>query len=257
MILSAEQLSFSYPGGEKLLNGLSFAVKSGEFVSVLGPNGAGKTTLFRCLLGALPDFSGRILLDGKDLNDWTPKERAAKLAYLPQSHRFGFHYTVREVVLMGLSRRLSAFAAPGEKEEKMALDALKRVHAEGLQDRDFSELSGGEQQLVLIARALAQNAGLLILDEPTSALDFGNRIHILSLLRELTREGYGVLLSSHEPQHALDFSDKVLALSGDGTAFFGPTGEVLTEKLLLNLYGISVTLWEGPNGTILLPEIPG
>lgn len=257
MILSAEHLSFSYPGEKRILNDLSFEAESGKFISVLGPNGAGKSTLFRCILGVLPGFSGKVFLDGKYLNDWTPKERAAKIAYLPQVHRFGFHYTVLEVVLMGLSRSFSAFASPGKKEENLALEALRRVHAEELQKRDFSELSGGEQQLVLIARALAQNAGLLILDEPTSALDFGNRMHILSLLRELTREGYGVLLSTHEPQHALDFSDKVLALSGSGTAAFGPTKEVLTEDMLLNLYGISVTLWEGPNGTLLLPEIPG
>jgi len=237
--LTVDHLSFSY-GSRRVLSDVSFSVHKGEFLSVLGPNGVGKSTLFRCILGMLSACSGTITLGGDDLRALSRRELSRRIAYIPQVCQPTFGYTVLDTVLMGTNAQFSALCQPGKKQIRAAMDALIRVGAGQLAQRDFSRLSGGEQQLVLVARALAQQAEILVMDEPTSALDYGNQLHVLHLVRALAQEGYAVLLSTHNPQHALSYATHVLALCGGSVAAFGAVDDVLTRELVARLYGVDV-----------------
>ena len=252
MSLSVQKLSFSY-GERPVLEDISFSLEKGEFLSVLGPNGVGKSTLFRCILGLLPGYQGRILSDGEDMRGLSRREMSRRIASIPQINRPSFGYSVLDTVLMGTTRQLSAFAQPGQAQVRQAMDALDRVGAAQLAERDFTHLSGGEQQLVLVARAIAQQAGILVMDEPTSALDYGNQLRILGLVRELASEGYGVLLSTHNPQHALTFASRILALADGRVAALGRPEEVLTQALVHRLYGVNAAFAETQGGRMLVP----
>ena len=252
MSLCVQNLGFSY-GGAPVLSDVSFTLERGEFLSVLGPNGVGKSTLFRCILGLLHGYSGMISSDGEDLRALSRRETAKRIAYIPQINRPAFGYSVLDTVLMGTTRQLSAFAQPGAAQVRLAREALSRVGAAHLEARDFTHISGGEQQLVLIARAIAQQADMLVMDEPTSALDFGNQLRVLRLVRELAAEGYGVLLSTHNPQHALTFATRILALSGGRVAALGEPQDVLTGELIERLYGVRAALADTPGGCVIVP----
>lgn len=251
--LDVRDLSFSY-GERKILDEVSFSLKKGEFLSVLGPNGVGKSTLFRCILGRLTEFTGEIRSDGTDIRRLSRREAARRIAYIPQIHQPTFEYSVIDTVLMGTTRQLaSPFSQPGRAQVDRAMAALERLGIAHLADRSFTHLSGGEQQLVLVARALAQQSEVLIMDEPTSALDYGNQLRILELVRELADEGYAVLLSTHNPQHALSYATRILALSGGRVAALGAPGEVLTPELVRTLYGVNVAFEDTPQGRVIAP----
>ena len=252
MILSVENLSFSYTR-RPVLQDVSFAAEKGELLSILGPNGVGKSTLFRCILGSLEGYSGRICVDGRDIRTLPHRERARRMAYIPQIHRPTFGYTVLDTVLMGTTRQLSPLQQPGREQVHMARSALERVGVSHLTERNFAHLSGGEQQLVRSARARAQQSDILIMDEPTSALDYGNQLRVLQQVRALSREGYTVLLSTHNPQHALTFAHRVLALQDGSVAALGPSGDVLTPDLLRRLYGVDTALADTPGGPVIVP----
>lgn len=252
MSLCVQKLSFSY-GDRPVLEDISFSLEKGEFLSVLGPNGVGKSTLFRCILGLLPGYQGSILSDGEDMRRLSGREKSKRIAYIPQINRPAFGYTVLDTVLMGTTRQLSLFAQPQNAQIRQAMDALERVGAAHLTLRDFTHLSGGEQQLVLVARAIAQQADILVMDEPTSALDYGNQLRVLKLVRELASEGYGVLLSTHNPQHALTFASRILALSGGRVAALGKPEEVLTRELVHRLYGVNAVFADTSGGRVLVP----
>ena len=237
MSLSVENLSFAY-GAVPVLRDVSFTAEGGELVSVLGPNGVGKTTLFRCILGTLTPQMGHIKMDGQDLATLPPRERARRIAYIPQIHPPTFGYTVLDTVLMGAARQLNAFQQPG---------------AAQIRQGNFAHLSGGEQQLVLIARALAQKAEVLMMDEPTSALDYGNQLRILQMVRRLAAQGYTVILSTHNPQHALTFATTLLALHGGTAAAWGRPAQVLTPELMETLYGVRAEFLQTASGPVLAP----
>ena len=246
MILSVQNLTFSY-ADHTVLEDVSFDVDRGEFLSLLGPNGVGKSTLFRCMLGTLTGYRGRVLVEGQEIRTLPQSQRARRIAYIPQIHRPTFGYTVLDTVLMGTTRHLSPFASPKQSQMKAALDALDRVGVSAL----------SEQQLVLIARALAQQSDILIMDEPTSALDYGNQLRVLQQVRALSREGYTVLLSTHNPQHALTFADRVLALHQGAVAAHGPAREVLTPALIRKLYRVETALADTRGGSVLVPLTEG
>jgi len=252
MKLSVERLSYAY-GAHRVLEDVSFTLEQGQFLSVLGPNGVGKSTLFRCILQLLPGYQGKITADGQDLRAASRRELSQRIAYIPQIHAPTFSYTVLDTVLMGTTRALSAFAQPKKEQIDRAMQALIRVGAERLRDRDFTHLSGGEQQLVLVARAIAQQSDILVMDEPTSALDFGNQLRILQLVRELADEGYGVLLSTHNPQHALSFATDILAISGGHVAAFGTPDDVLSVDLIHELYNVRVAFADVEGVRMLVP----
>lgn len=258
MTLTVKDLTYRYAKtAVPVLQGISFTAESGDFLSVLGANGAGKSTLFRCLLGGLTDYTGAIELDGRDVRTLSRRETAEHIAYIPQIHRPTFGYSVLDTTLMGLTRQLSPFRSPTPEMEKQAMDALEQMGVAQLAERNFATLSGGEQQLVLIARALCQRSDILVMDEPTSSLDYGNQLRVLERVRQLARQGYTVLLSTHDPQHALRFSQKVLALSGGQVAADGCTADVLTPELLRRLYGVEAVVLDTPCGRVLLPGEEG
>lgn len=254
MKLTVNGLSYTYRGGHTALRDVSFTAQPGELLSVLGPNGAGKSTLFRCILGGLPGYGGAILLDDRDARTLDQRTLAAHIAYIPQIHRPTFGYSVLDTVLMGLTRQLSPFRSPSAQQEEQAMAALEQLGVSCLAPRSFSELSGGEQQLVLIARALCQQADILVMDEPTSSLDYGNQLRVLQRVAELAARGYTVILSTHDPQHALRFSQRVLALRDGQVAAFGDTREVLTESLLERLYGVDAALLDTEHGPVVVPK---
>ena len=253
MSLTVENLSFAY-GKQPVLRGVTFTARAGELLAVLGPNGVGKTTLFKCVMGLERRYAGRITADGTDLAPLSPREQAHRVAAIPQVHPLSFRYSAFDMVLMGTSHSLSPFAVPGEKEREMARAAMARVHIEHLAERPFDQLSGGEQQLVFIARALAQQAKILLMDEPTSSLDYGNRLLVLGVARDLARFGYTVLLSTHDPQHALWFADRSLALKDGRVLALGTPREVITPALLEELYGRRIDLLDTPQGPVLVPK---
>ena len=214
MSIEVTNLSFGY-GSHEVLRDVSFAAEEGKLLAVLGPNGAGKSTLFRCILGLHHGYRGSILLNGEDVRGIRPARLAQKIAYIPQTHHPVFQFSVADMVLMGTAHQVGMLRAPAEREREQALAAMYQAGIEHLAKKSYLHLSGGEQQLVLIARALAQQAKVLLMDEPTSNLDYGNQQRVLERIRALTKEGYTVVLSTHNPQHALHFADNILA-AGDG-----------------------------------------
>ena len=252
MSLTVENLSFSY-GRHAVLQGVSFAAQAGELLAILGPNGVGKTTLFKCVMGLARRYTGTIRADGVDLAALSPRERAHRVAAIPQAHPLSFRYSAFDMVLMGTSHGLSPFAVPGEREKTAARDAMARVNIAPLADRPFDHLSGGEQQLVFIARALCQQAKILLMDEPTASLDYGNRLLVLGVARDLSRAGYTVLLSTHDPQHALWYADRALALHEGKVLALGATREVVVPDVLQQLYGRPFALLETELGPVLVP----
>ena len=239
MSIRVEQLSFSY-GAHSVLKDIGFEANYGEFLSVLGPNGVGKSTLFRCMLGLLKPNEGRTLVDGADISAMTAAELAKKIAYIPQSHSPVFNFSVFDMVLMGTTAQTGHFSAPGSKQAALAEAALDKLGISHLRERGYGELSGGERQLTLIARAVAQQAKILIMDEPSASLDFGNRIRVMQTMRDLAAEGYCVIQSTHDPDQAYLWSDKILALCNGSVLSCGNPQETVTAELISTLYGVDV-----------------
>ncbi len=241
MMLNVSGFGFSY-GRNRVLENVSFHVGEGELLVVLGPNGAGKSTLFRCILGFENGFEGTIELGGTDRKRMSVAEGAAFAAYVPQFCEAGFDYGVFDMVLMGTTARTGIFSVPGASERKKAEEAMERIGISRLKNRNFMRISGGERQMVLIARALAQDARLLVMDEPVSNLDYGNRTKVLECVKKLTREGYAVLLSAHDPNLAFGYADKVLALGGGTVRAFGTPDAVVVPDLIRGLYGVGARI---------------
>lgn len=239
MRLAAQGLAIGYPG-HPVGQGLDLEFGEGEIVCLLGPNGCGKSTLFKTLLGLLRHRGGEVTLDGRPLGDLSRTELARRIAYVPQAHQGMFAFTARHYVLMGRTAHLGAFAAPGRADEAKAEEALAQMGIAGLADRIFAELSGGQRQLVLFARALAQESPLMVLDEPTASLDFGNQVTVLREVRRLARHGAGVLLATHAPDQALALADRVLLMRDGAFVAAGRPAEVLTEGLLSEIYNVPV-----------------
>lgn len=252
MILQVKSLSFSYEKHE-VLSDISFNVYENEFLSVLGSNGVGKTTLFRCLLSILKSYKGEINYRDREIRTIEHKKLAEIIAYIPQIHRPSFGYTVLDTVLMGTSHRFSVFSSPKSEHVEEAYQSLKRMGVEYLAHRNYAEISGGEQQLVLISRALAQGSKILVMDEPTSHLDYGNQYHVLQQVRLLADQGYTIILSTHNPQHALIFSDRILALHKGKVRACGQTSELLDQHLIRDLYNIETSFEQTKSGCVIIP----
>lgn len=239
MSIQVNNLSFSY-GQKNVLHDICFSAEKGEFLSILGPNGAGKSTLFRCILGLLPGYSGEVLVNERNIKGFSAREASRQIAYIPQKSHCVFQYNVLDIVLMGRSNRTSVFGNPGKEDEQACLKALEKVGICALKDRCFHKLSGGEQQLVLIARALAQDAPILLLDEPTANLDFGNQILVLEQAKKLAQEGYTVIQTTHHPEQSYLYSDRILALRNGRILALGKPTEVLNDVIMEQLYNVSV-----------------
>lgn len=253
MSIEVENLCFDY-SSHKVLKDISFTAKKGKLLSVLGPNGVGKSTLFRCILRLLSGYSGSIRLEGTDIKKLSARKLAHLIAYIPQSHYPSFNYSVTDMVMMGTAHQLSPFSSPGKKEREQTRKALEQLNIGSLAERGFSRLSGGEQQLVLIARALAQQAKILLMDEPTSNLDFGNQLRVLQQIKNLSDEGYTILLSTHNPQHALMYSDYIIALFDGSIIADGAPHKVMNEDLLGRLYNVEVQIVNVSGDLLIVPS---
>ncbi len=237
MKIEVKNLRFSYTGSRKLIENASFVLESSSFSVLLGKNGAGKSTLFRLLLDILRPGGGEILVDGRSVSELSAREKAEVFSYIPQSSHIEFSYTVLETVLMASASKLGLFSSPSRRDVEEAEMILSRLKIHDLKNRRMENLSGGERQLVLIARALMQKAGFVILDEPTSNLDYGNQIMVLEMIKALSESGVGIIYSTHNPELALTYSSSILILD-ENTIKSYPSAESLAESNALEkLYG--------------------
>jgi len=246
-MLKAENLAFGFPG-RTVGSGIDFTLAPGEVLCLLGPNGGGKTTLIRTLLGLLSPHSGNVRLNDKPLNEVQRQDIARQVGYVPQAHAGAFAYRVEDMVLMGRTAHLGLFATPSAEDRAIAGRAIETLGISALAGRAFTEISGGERQLALVARALAQEPRVLVMDEPTASLDFGNQVRVLGHVRRLAGQGIAVLMSSHQPDHALLYADRALLL-GEGRALgLGAPREVIGAESLKRLYGVDVRIVATPGG---------
>ena len=242
MILEVQQLVCGYHPGKAIIGPLSFAVAQGTVSCLIGPNGVGKTTLFKTVLGLLHPLSGRVLLAGKDSRSYSVKEFARTIAYVPQGHIPPFPYTVRDVVVMGRNPQMHELSSPSKEDFQKAEEVLTLLGIEHLAQRDYTQISGGERQLVMIARALAQETQILMMDEPTSHLDYGNENRVLERINALAVLGYTIIMITHVPSHAFLCADQVIAVGRQGFFSIGSPAQALNEEVLSTLYGIEVQL---------------
>jgi iron complex transport system ATP-binding protein len=247
MQLTANDLAIGYRG-HLVARDIALTLAPGEVLCLLGPNGAGKTTLFRTLLGLQRPLGGAVLIDDRPLADLKPAEIARAMAYVPQAHVTEFSFTVLDVVLMGRTARLGTFASPGPADERIARDKLAGLGIAELAGHDYTRISGGQRQLALIARALAQEAPILVLDEPTASLDFGNQTMVLGRIRELASAGYGIVLSTHDPDHALLVATRVAVIADGALRALGPPHDVVTAETLSAIYRTEVRVEETESG---------
>ena len=241
MRLEVKDLSFSY-GDNKVLDNVSFFSSGGEAIAVLGPNGVGKSTFFKCILGFLPIRKGKIEIEGKDVSIMKGKELSKYIAYIPQSSSPVFNHTVLDSVAMGMNNQIGLFSTPGEKEREKAAAALDRLGILKLKDRGCLNISGGERQLMLIARAMVQDARIIVMDEPTSSLDYGNSYRVMETIMSLSKDGYTILFSTHDPDAAMRYSDRVIAFYKGEIIRDGKPSTVLNTDVLSTLYSINVAI---------------
>ena len=250
ILIAARGLAIGY-GRTRIAGDLDLSVIAGSVTCLLGPNGVGKTTLFKTLLGLLPPLSGAVEIDGDDLSRLDRQTIARHIAYVPQAHIAEFPYSVIDLVVMGRTAHLGAFGGPRRMDYEAAMAALDQLGIAALAERDSTRISGGQRQLVLIARALAQRTRIIMMDEPTASLDFGNRIRVLDTIRALSRSGLAVVLSTHEPEHAFVVADQVAILGQDRFAT-GPVEAVMTSQQLSHLYGIELKVERTPSGRFVV-----
>lgn len=235
-IIECSGLCFGYEPEKRILNNVTFTIDKGELITLIGPNGAGKSTFLNCMCGLLKPDSGTIDLNGSSISNLSRRQISKIVAYVPQKTSVPFDYTVKDFTAMGRAAYYSMFQSPTEEDYKKVDTALHRLGIKELSERPINTLSGGEQQKVCIARALVQEAELIILDEPTSALDYGNQMRVLRLIRELSHMGMAVLVTSHNPDHAFMLESKVAILEKAGQLETGSCADILTSEKLSKLY---------------------
>ena len=252
-MLNVNNLSFSYGAGN-VLEDISFHVQRGELCALFGPNGCGKTTLFKCCLRFLAFHQGSVLLNGRDVKSMRVEEMAMHVAYVPQQHLPPFPYLVKEIVLMGRTPHLSGVFGIGSRDKQKAYDALHQLNIVNLADRPYNQLSSGQRQLVLIARAIAQETRLVFLDEPTSALDFSNQVRIWRVMQALARSGTTMLVCTHDPNHVAWFCDRAVVMGGGRVAAQGDPMQVMTQPLLDTIYGNICNVGRTGDVKLVLPR---
>ena len=239
MRLDVEQLSFSYDARRTILKHVTFSLAGTGIYCILGKNGTGKSTLLKCIVGE-HGGTGRVLLDGKDRAAYGQRELARKIAYIPQNHTPTFPFRVLDVVMMGRTAHMRYFGSPGAREEELAHEHLRFLGIDHLCEQPYTNISGGERQLVLLAAALTQSPAFLILDEPTAHLDFGNAHRFLDLVLRLHAQGIGILMTTHFPDHALYLRAQTLVLKDKTLWKHGAAEDVIDEAGMTELYELPV-----------------
>ena len=241
MILEIRDLCCGYRD-KRVVSDFSATIETGTVFCLLGPNGVGKTTLFKTILGLLPRQGGQVLVDGKDTAHMSSMELAHVIAYVPQNHVPPFAFTVRDVIMMGAVAQRGMFSSPTKEDRACADEILEELHVEKLRNRIYTELSGGERQMVLIARALAQRPKFLMMDEPTAALDFGNQVQVLKCVRRLADSGLGVIMTTHQPEHLAECQGHGTLILHGNHFVTGDARTVLTPEHLEDAYDVQVAV---------------
>lgn len=254
-IVEVRNLSFAYEKGKTVLQNVSLSLEEGEVMTILGPNGAGKSTLLNCIAVLLEPEEGSITLCGKDASSMKPKEVAGILSYVPQNHVPAFSYTVRDFVLMGRAPSVGMFERPDPEDFALVDRTLEEIGIAALKDKPYTEISGGERQQATIARAIVAEPKAILFDEPTAHLDYGNQLMTLRLIKSLQERGYAVIITTHNPDHAIMLGGTTAILDRDGTLVTGKTEEIITEEVLRKLYDTELSLLEveGVNRPICVP----
>ncbi len=253
-LIEVQKAAFSYDAKRTIFENVDLSLNKGEVLCLVGPNGCGKSTLIDCILGLSRLKKGRILVDGRDLSALKPKEFAKYVAYVPQGHKTTFAYTVLDVVTMGRTYAARTFSPPGEKERETARQALKQVGLSGFEQREYTRLSGGELQLVMIARAIAQQAKVLIMDEPTAHLDFTHELTVMEIIVKLVKEqNLSILMATHFLNQAYYLENegiptRVALIHGTGFDRVGAPSEVLTTEALEKNFNIAAEIAKDGSG---------
>ncbi len=259
-MLEVKNLSCGY-NGIPVLENVNFTANSGDIICLLGSNGSGKSTLIKTIVGLLKPFEGEILAEGKNIRGWSYRKRAKLISYIPQTFSSGFQYKSIDIVLMGRTSYLGFASAPSKKDEEIAEKALETLNIMHLRDKIYSQLSGGERQLVKIAQALTQQTKIIVMDEPVNNLDFGNQITILEHLKECRDLGMTIIMATHSPEHAFLYADKALLTQEGQIIEIEKPNKNLTEENLKSIYNVELEVveldWKDNTVKICLPGYSG
>ena len=242
MQIKVEQVGFSYDGLNEIFSNINLNINAGEIISILGPNGIGKTTLLSCLAKIRIPTSGKILINGQNIMTMGHRDIARIIGYVPQSIFPSFDYNVIDYVVTGLAPWLGIFEKPKEEHYRLAVDSLQKMGIEYLKRKPYSKISSGELQQVSIARVITQKVQIVLMDEPTAHLDYGNQLKVLGIIKEMSEQGYGIVLTTHNPDQVLLLKSKVAVFDREGQFHFGNWDEVLTDDLLKAIYGVNIQI---------------
>ncbi|WP_147821878.1 ABC transporter ATP-binding protein [Salidesulfovibrio onnuriiensis] len=256
-MLQVNDLSFRYSRESPILKDISFHVERGQICGLFGPNGCGKTTLFKCCLKFLRHNKGSVRMDGMDIQKASIRQMARMVSYVPQEHKPPFPYLVKDVVLMGRSPHLSSLFGVAARHKKKVREAMELIGITELAEKPYSRLSGGQRQMVLIARAVAQETPLLFLDEPTSALDFSNQIKVMNILRQIAAQGTTIVACTHDPNHVLWFCDSVVVLDKQRFVAQGKPREIMCDMILDDIYADMCRVHRWESTSMVLPRHVG
>lgn len=258
-MLEVDNLMFYYSREHVVIKDISFALNEHDVLCLLGPNGTGKTTLLRCLLALNKPVSGSIHIDGINITKAKSRKMAKYMAYVPQASSMAFPYDVEEIVLMGRIVHLSLGASPTKKDREICYEAMDNLGISHLRSKSFNKISGGERQMVLVARAMAQQARIMIMDEPTANLDYSNQVKILQIISQLAEQGYSILMTSHFPDHAFLACNRVMLMRDGVIMECGTPDKAVTSESLSKLYQTHVCVTEAtlyPDDTRMKVCIP-
>ena len=244
IILKVQDGSFAYKNSRQILTDINFGLGKGEILAVLGPNGAGKTTLLRCITGILKWNSGYTKLHGKNIEDMTVRSLWTHIAYVPQVKNQGTAYTAMQMVMLGRSSKIGTFSSPGQVDIDIVIQTMQNLGIHHLANKPCYELSGGELQMVMIAKALVVEPEIVILDEPESNLDFKNQLIVLNTIRRLADDGMSFIFNTHYPSHALRWADRSLMISDSGKCEYGKSGDIITRENIREFFGVEAIIDE-------------
>lgn len=244
MILEVNNLTCGYSSGRPVVKDLSMELFDHDVCCILGKNGVGKSTMFKTMLQLLPAIRGRVLVDGEDISRWSPARMAETMAYVAQSHTPPFPYLVEEIVMMGRMNHIGPFGSPKAEDRAVVDRVMEELGIEHLRKKPYTEVSGGERQMTLVARALTQEPKILVMDEPTANLDYGNKVLVLECIQSLAQRGICTIFTTHDPEQALLLNAKTVMLFPDQKAAFGPAAEVVTKKNLREAYQATIQVVE-------------